>query len=68
MTPPRRWPRNADECRTSAIQKSREGRRIVESIKLQTTSAPILVKLQELCTLFAEIELKMIQARNREED
>jgi hypothetical protein len=68
VTPRQRWPIHADGCRTSAIQKSREGRRIVESIKLQTTSAPILVKLQELCTLFAEIELKMIQARNREED
>lgn len=63
MTEPLRWPRQADEYRTNAIQRARVGRRIAERIKSQITQSALRESLAEMATLFIEIELDMTQAR-----
>jgi len=63
VTEPLRWPRQADEFRTDTIHRARVGRRIAERIKSQITQPALGEQMQEMATLFVEIELAMTQAR-----
>ena len=67
MTPPRRWPRQAEECRTGAIRRAREGKRRAEWLKGQIVNAGQREAATDIIVVFTEIELLMTQAKEGSE-
>ena len=67
-TPPKRWPKNAEDARLDGIAKARRARRELAQVGERVDDVIVLRSLNRVCETLREIEAGLIAARGEREE